>query len=389
MSSSTGRAPLSGLVVADFSRILAGPLATQILADLGAYVIKIERPGQGDDTRTWGPPFLQGGDAAYYFAVNRNKHSIALDLTDDDDIQTARRIVARSDVLVENFRPNVMSRFGLDYPTLSKEHPRLVYASIPAFAGSTNQDMPGFDLLMQARTGFMSFTGGPQGEPAKMGVAMLDVVAGLYATVAIQAALAQREVTGQGQQIRVGLFEASIAALVNQATNYLLGGLVPGPAGTSHPNIVPYQGFRSSDGRFVLAVGNEKQFQAACDGMGRPDLATDPRYATNSKRVDHRDDLIAELESIFEKQTTEHWVALFDSLGVPAAPMLRLDQVFSTPEALATVTEIEDPVRGTLRLVKSPIQGSDLGDVPLAPPPRLGEHENEIRAWLANEDDET
>ncbi|HJR92344.1 MAG TPA: CoA transferase [Acidimicrobiia bacterium] len=387
MTGRNGQATLSGLVVADFTRILAGPLATQVLADLGAYVIKIERPGQGDDTRAWGPPFLEGGDAAYYFAVNRNKHSIALDLTDTDDLETARRIVARSDVLVENYRPNVMSRFGLDYSTLSKQHPGLVYASIPAFAGPSNQDMPGFDLLMQARTGFMSFTGAPDGEPAKMGVAMLDVVAGLYVTVAIQAALAQREQTGRGQRVRVGLFEASIAALVNQATNYLLGGLVPGPAGTAHPNIVPYQGFRSSDGRFVLAVGNEKQYRAACAGMGRPDLATDPRYATNSMRVDNRDELISELESIFEKGTTEHWVELFDSLGVPAAPVLKVDEVFSTPEALATVSEIQDPVRGMLRLVKSPIQGSDLGEVPPAPPPRLGEHEKEIRAWLADQDD--
>ena len=377
--------PLAGLVVADFSRILAGPLATQTLADLGAYVIKIERPGVGDDTRTWGPPFLEGGDAAYYFSVNRNKRSIELDLTDPKDLETARRIIERADVLVENFRPDVMGRFGLDYATLSEEHPRLVYASIPAFTASANQEMPGYDLLMQARTGFMSFTGDVDGEPAKMGVAMLDVVTGLYATVAIQAALAKRQVTGRGQWVRVGLFEASISALVNQATNYLLGGVVPGPAGTAHPNIVPYQGFRSSNGRFVLAVGNDKQFRAACEGMGRPELAADERSATNAKRVDHRDELVAELQSIFEKDTTEHWIEVFDSVGVPAAPVLKLDEVFATPEAQSMVMEIPDPVRGPLRLLKSPIVGTDMGEVPASPPPRLGEHNEEIRAWLAEE----
>jgi crotonobetainyl-CoA:carnitine CoA-transferase CaiB-like acyl-CoA transferase len=374
--------PLAGLVVADFSRILAGPLCTMILADLGADVIKIERPGQGDDTRSWGPPFVKG-DAAYFLSINRNKRSIVLDLNDADDLELARRLVDRADVVVENFRPGVMGGFGLDYDTVSGDNPRLVYCSIPAFARSADKALlPGYDLLMQAFSGFMSITGEKGGEPVKMGVAILDVVAGLYGVVAILAALRERDSSNSGRRVQVGLFETSIAALVNQAANYLIGGTVPVADGNAHPNIVPYQSFTGSDGRFVLAAGNDKLFQATCRAIEREDLRSDARFTTNADRVAHREVLIDELEGTFASACVSHWVKLLAEAGVPAAPVRSIEEVFESPESRAMVSSVDDPVRGVLPLVRSPIDNIGMEDVSTRPPPRLGEHQDEIMSWV-------
>lgn len=355
-----------------------------LLADLGADVIKIEKPQGGDDTRSWGPPFVQGGDAAYFIALNRNKRSMALDFDDPEDLEVARAIISRADVVVENFRPGVMAKFKLDYDSLSHQHPSLVYCSIPAFANSTEASTPGYDLLMQALTGYMSFTGEYGREPVKMGVAMLDVVAGLFATIAVLGALRERDVTGLGRRVQVGLFESSIAALVNQAANYLLGGLVPEPAGSAHPNIVPYQAFRARDGQFVLASGNDKLFRATCEAIGRTDLASNPDYATNAMRVVNRDHLIPDLQVVFAAGDVMEWVDRLQGAGVPAAPVLTIDRVFDLEEAKTMVSSIVDPIRGVLRLVRNPIQNLGVNEWDMRPPPRLGEHDDEIRTWVSN-----
>src|SRR5215217_457917 len=288
--------PLDGVRVADFSRVLAGPLATMILGDLGADVIKVEHPDGGDDTRGWGPPFV-GEDAAYFLALNRNKRSIVLDLVTDEGRGDARALALGADVVVENFRPGLMRRFGLDHASLSRENPRLVSCSLVAFGeDGESAARPGYDIIVQALSGIMSFTGQPGGEPTKVGVALLDVIAGLYAANAIQAALLGRERTGRGERIVISLFETSLAALVNQAANYLLGGIVPRPMGNAHPNIVPYQLFRASDRPFILAAGNDRLFERTSVVIGRSELSRDERFATNAGRVAHRDELIPILE---------------------------------------------------------------------------------------------
>jgi len=381
MTESTPEGPLDGVVLADFSRILAGPICTMVLADLGADVIKIERPGTGDDTRTWGPPFVDG-DAAYFLSINRNKRSIDLDLNQHDDLQTARDIINRSDVLVENFRTGVMGSFGLAFEDVQPDNPDLIYCSMPAFAHPEHRHMPGYDLLMQAISGFMSITGEPGREPVKMGVAILDVVAGLYGAVAILAALRDRDAHGTGRKLEVGLFEASVASLVNQAANYLVGGVIPSAAGSSHPNIVPYQAFSASDGQFVLAAANDKLFKAATEAIGRSDLTNDQRFATNSGRVQHRDELLAEMAATFAKEPVSYWVEAFELAAVPSAPARSIDEVFSSPEGRNMVSEVDDPHRGRIRLVRSPIRYHDGIEPAPDPPPRLGEHADEIRSWI-------
>jgi crotonobetainyl-CoA:carnitine CoA-transferase CaiB-like acyl-CoA transferase len=373
--------PLDGIVVADMSRILAGPLCTMVLADLGADVIKIERPEGGDDTRTWGPPF-RDGDAAYFLSINRNKKSITLDLTSANDREVARRIIDRADVVVENFRSGVVDKFGLGYEDVKGSNPELIYCSMPAFSFDDQRQLPGYDLLMQSISGFMSITGETEGEPVKMGVALLDVVAGLYAAVSILAALRQRSIDGTGSYVEVGLFEASVASLVNQAANYLVGGVIPEAAGSTHPNIVPYQSFAASDGRFVLAAANDKLFRAAAVALDRPDLADDDRYTTNSRRVGNREELIDELQTMFEEHPVEYWVDLFVRAGVPAAPVRNIEEVFQSPEGASTIVEIEDAGRGQLRLVKSPIRFRTRSAETPDAPPRLGQHNDAILEWL-------
>ncbi|MCJ7832366.1 MAG: CoA transferase [Actinobacteria bacterium] len=381
MPRSTGDGPLAGIRVLDFSRILAGPLATMVLADLGADVIKIERPGTGDDTRMWGPPFV-GDDAAYYLSVNRNKRSIVLDLATPEGAETARRLTATADVVVENFRPGLMARFGLDHGTLAAAHPKIVYCSLLAFGEEESEARPGYDIIVQGMSGLMSVTGERDGRPVKVGVALLDVITGLYAANGIQAALRERDTTGVGRRVSVSLYEASVAAMVNQAANYLLGGMVPGPMGTEHPNIVPYQVFDASDRPFVLAAGNDKLYRLTCEAVGRSELADDARFATNEARVQNRGTLVPLLQEEFAKNSAAHWLEALGSRSVPCAPVARMDEVFASPEGAATVQPLDDPVRGTLDLVANPIRVDGARSGVRLPPPLLGEHTAEILAEL-------
>lgn len=380
-------APLAGLVVVDFTRVLAGPLCTMVLSDLGADVIKVERPELGDDTRAWGPPSV-GDDATYFLAVNRDKRSVILDLTNPADQARARELIATADVVIENFRSGVMTRFGLDYEQLRRENPGLVYCSIPAFAFS-DSPKPGYDLLMQALCGLMSLTGSDN-QPTKTGVALLDVITGLYATTGITAAIASRNETGRGQHVTVGLFEASLSALVNQSAAYLMAGSVPEPAGNSHPSIVPYQPFDASDRAFVLAVGNDKLFVDAMRAMGHPEWATDARFATNSDRVHHRNELVGMLQAEFLTKPAADWVRVFDECGVPASTVRNLAEVFTSAEAQPSIATVDDGRRGPLRYIRTPIlmSSTPLRD-PSTPPPRLGQHTDDVfdreaaraRAW--------
>ncbi|HEX9122094.1 MAG TPA: CoA transferase [Actinomycetota bacterium] len=371
-------APLVGVRVADFSRVLAGPLASMILADLGADVVKVERPGTGDDTRGWGPPFV-GDDAAYFLSLNRNKRSVIIDLSTPEGAAAARRLAEDADVVIENFRPGSMEGFGLGYETLSKANPRLVYCSLVAFSEEGERaSRPGYDIIVQALSGVMSFTGQPEGEPTKVGVALLDVICGLYAANGIQAALLERSRTGRGRRLSVSLYETSVAALVNQAANYLLGGVVPAPMGNEHPNIVPYQLFHAADRPFILAAGNDRLYRRTCEAVGRPELAEDPRFVTNEDRVRHRAELIPILQELFRKENASTWLEALERAGVPCAPVRKLDEVFASPEGEAMVQEVADPVRGSLRLVADPIRWSGSLVPVRLPPPLLGEHTDEI-----------
>jgi crotonobetainyl-CoA:carnitine CoA-transferase CaiB-like acyl-CoA transferase len=370
--------PLAGIRVADFSRVLAGPLATMLLADLGADVVKVERPETGDDTRGWGPPFVDR-DAAYFLSLNRNKRSVVLDLATEEGRGLARRLALRCDVVVENFRPGLMERFGLDHASLSVERPDLVYCSLTAFGDDgESASKPGYDIIVQALSGLMSITGHPGDEPTKVGVALLDVICGLYAANAIQAALVGRTATGRGAFVSVSLFDASVAAMVNQAANHLLGGLVPGPMGNAHPNIVPYQLFRASDRPFILAAGNDRLFERTCEVLGRPELASDERFATNGARVRHRAELIPVLEEAFAARTAAEWLAELDAAAVPCAPVRSLDEVFASPEGRSAVQAVSDRERGPLALVADPIRVEGRRLPARLAPPRLGEHTEEI-----------
>ncbi|MBS1690790.1 MAG: CoA transferase [Actinobacteria bacterium] len=377
---SDSRPPLDGLVVVDLTRVLAGPLCTMILADMGAEVLKVERPGVGDDTREWGPPSV-GGDATYFLGVNRDKKSIAVDLSTPRGRDAVAALMARADVVVENFRSGVMERFGLGYDHIAQINPRAVYCSIPAFAGS-DSPKPGYDLLMQAQSGLMSLTG-TEG-PTKAGVALLDVITGLYATNGILAALQARHRTGAGQRVTVGLYEASLAALVNQSAAYLMAGQVSGLAGNAHPSIVPYQVFSARDRSFVLAAGNDKLFRETVEALGRADLADDPRFVSNSARVAHRDELVELLAARFATRDAAHWVHELDARGVPASLVRSLDEVFAAPESAGAVAEIADADRGALRYVRTPVRlsATPLND-PTVPPPHLGAHTGDLLARVA------
>jgi crotonobetainyl-CoA:carnitine CoA-transferase CaiB-like acyl-CoA transferase len=372
--------PLSGLRVLDLSRVLAGPLATQILGDLGADVIKIERPRDGDDTRHWGPPFV-GDDAAYYLSLNRNKRSVAVDLKTSEGIDAVRRLTAGSDVLIENFRPGLMAELGLGLHALRRGRLGLITCSLTTFNEGVPDSArrPGYDIMVQALSGLMSVTGEPGGQPVKAGVALLDVITGLQAAIGILAALHERGRTGRGQHVSVSLFDASVAAMVNQAANHLIGGIVAGPMGTAHPNICPYQAFRASDRPFILAAGNDRLFRRTCEVLGHSEWADDPRFVTNEERVRHRDELIPLLGESFASKNAAEWIDALEAASVPCAPIRAMDEVFASPEGAALIESVVDPGRGTtLRLVRNPIRfdGSVL-DTRQAPP-LLGEHTDEI-----------
>jgi formyl-CoA transferase len=371
--------PLHGLRVLDLSRVLAGPYCTMVLGDLGADVIKVEPP-DGDETRAWGPPFA-GGESAYYLCVNRNKRGMTVNLKTEEGRDIVRKLAGRSDVLVENFRPGTLARFGLDYETLRSDFPGLVYCSISGF-GQTGplRDRPGYDFMIQAMGGLMSFTGEPDGEPMKVGVAVTDITAGLYAVIAILAALQARTVSGEGQYLDISLFDSQLGWLANVASNFLVSGNLPNRYGNAHANIVPYQSFRASDGYFALAVGNDKQFASLCNLIGRPELASDVRFATNTARVNHREELIPLLETVFPSRRADEWLSALEEAEIPCGPINTLDKVFAEPQVAARemLIEMEHPTTGTLPLVGSPLKFSQTPVTYHRPPPRLGEHTDEI-----------
>src|SRR5277367_117096 len=384
---------LSHVTVLDLSRVLAGPWAGQVLADLGADVIKIERPGTGDDTRSWGPPFLRdaqgndSADAAYYLCANRNKKSITVDFTTAEGQSIVRSLARKSDVVLENFKVGGLAAYGLDYATLRTINPRLVYCSITGF-GQTGPyaSRAGYDLLVQAMGGLMSITGRQDGEaaggPQKAGVAVTDILTGLYATIGILAALSHRQRTGVGQHIDIGLLDVQVACLANQAMNYLVGGRVPQRSGNAHPNLVPYQDFPTSDGYVVIAVGNDTQFARLCTVMDLAQLAGEPAFSTNQQRVQNRRELIDRLSAVTVTHPTAHWVAALENVGVPAGPINSLDAVFDDPQVRARAMRIDlpHPVAGTVPLVASPLRLSETPVTYRSAPPTLGAQTTEVLA---------
>ncbi|MDH6709659.1 crotonobetainyl-CoA:carnitine CoA-transferase CaiB-like acyl-CoA transferase [Kitasatospora sp. MAA19] len=379
--------PLAGLLVADFGRVLAAPYLTMLLADLGADVIKVEQPGTGDDTRSWGPPHAQG-EATYFLSVNRNKRSLTLDLRDPADHARAVELVRRADILVENFRPGTMDRHGLGHERARVLNPGLVYCSITGFGAGPGAALPGYDLLVQAVGGLMSVTGPAPGEPVKTGVALVDVLTGLHAAVGVLAALREREATGQGQLVELNLLSTLLSGLVNQSAGYTLAGTVPGILGNRHPSIAPYEVFTAADRPLVVAVGNDRQFAALCRGLDAPALATDPRFATNGDRVAHVDALRTELTARLERRTAAEWFAVLTPLGVPCGPVNDLAGAFALADSLglAPRATLPGPDGRPLALVANPIGLSRTPPRYHLPPPRLGEHTAELTAWLDTED---
>jgi crotonobetainyl-CoA:carnitine CoA-transferase CaiB-like acyl-CoA transferase len=364
---------LANLRVLDFSRVLAGPFATMMLADFGATVTKVERPGGGDETRSWGPPYDDRGDATYFQAVNRNKRAIVLDLATEPDRERARSLALQSDVVVENFRPGVMDRLGLGYEQLRVDRPALIYCSITGFGGGQGARLPGYDLLVQALGGLMSITGEPDGEPQKVGVALVDVLAGLFATVGILAAARHRDATGEGQLVEVSLLSALLAALVNQASAYTIAGVVPERLGNAHPSIAPYELFATADGDLVLAVGNDRQFEALCAAIGVPELASDPRFGANSDRVANRQALRAQLEEPLARRPAREWAQLLTEERVPAGEVNDVGAAFALAQSLglAPIVSIPRDDGGVVRLTGNPVRLSRTPATYRSAPPSL------------------
>lgn len=391
--------PLAGLRVFDLTRILAGPTATQLLGDLGADVVKIERPGQGDDTRKWGPPFVkdaEGDDsttAAYYLSANRNKRSLTIDIATEEGQALARRIAAECDIFVENFKVGGLKRYGLDYDSIRQVKPDILYCSITGF-GQTGPYAPraGYDYLAQGMGGIMSLTGEPEGEPIKVGVGIADIMCGMYAVSAILAALHHRSKTGEGQHIDLALLDSQVAWLTYEGLNYLTSGEVPKRQGNEHPNIVPYKVLPCADGYFILAVGNDGQFRRFCDFAGRPELAEDPRFATNAQRVQNRAELYPILEALTPAKTLTDWVEGLSALGVPSGAVNTLDRVFADPQVQHRGMRIEmadtEALQGRLALIGNPIKFSKTPVDYRYPPPRMGQHSDELLKELLGLPDE-
>ncbi|GAB2768414.1 CoA transferase [Nocardioides salsibiostraticola] len=352
-------AALAGVRIVDFSRVLAGPYATMMLADLGAEVIKVERPVTGDETRSWGPPWSPGPDGAatYFLGVNRNKSSVTLDLTTDDGREQAAAMVAQADVVVENFRPGTMDRLGLGYAALSANHPGLIYCSISGFGAAGGAHLAGYDLVVQAASGLMSITGDEQSGPMKSGVALIDIITGLHASVGIQAALRHRDRTGAGQRVDVDLLTSALAALSSQSSAHLVAGVDPEPMGNAHPSIAPYEVVATRDRPLALAAPNNKLFIRLCEAMGRPDLSADERYAENTSRVTHRAALMASLGETFAEHDADHWFSVLTHAGVPCAPVNSVGQAFDLARTLGLdpVTHAEDSPEGPPQ-VRNPIR---------------------------------
>ncbi|MDN5789959.1 MAG: CoA transferase [Micrococcales bacterium] len=373
-------APLEGLVVADFSRVLAGPMATMMLADLGARVIKIERPGTGDETRTWGPPWSAHG-ATYYEGVNRSKESISLDLRDPGDRATALEIATAADVVIENFKPGTMERLGLGYPVVTERNPGVVYCSITGFGSAGGAELPGYDFVVQAVGGLMSITGDPDGDPMKVGVALVDVLSGNHAVIGILAALRGRERTGRGDRIEVNLLSSLLSSLVNQAQAYLETGVPPRSLGNDHPSIAPYGTLRARDGIFAVACGNDTQFRRLCAALAVPELADDDHFATNTARVTNRAALITALEAALAGQDTAHWVSALTAAGVPVGPVNDLGAAVALAESLGLEPTVEVG-EGWSRQVRHPVSWTAYQPAASTPPPANGEHRQQVLDWL-------
>jgi crotonobetainyl-CoA:carnitine CoA-transferase CaiB-like acyl-CoA transferase len=391
---------LDDVKVVDLSRVLAGPWSTQNLADLGADVIKIERPGVGDDTRSWGPPFVphtegDAQDAAYFFCANRNKRSLTLDFTTEKGREILIKLIAQADVLIENYKVGGLKKYGLDYDSLSRINPRLIYCSITGFGqDGPYADRPGYDALVQAMGGLMSVTGEPDdvpgGGPQKVGVAVVDILTGLYATNAILAALLHRAKSDQGQHIDIALLDVQVAALANQAGNYLLSRNVPQRMGSAHPSIVPYQPFACADGHVMLAIGNDGQFAALCRAAGQAAIASDERFATNAMRVRHRAELLEVLTPLMRQHNVERWCELAQQEGFPCGPINTIDRVFRDPQVRAREMQIQmnSPSYGALDLVASPMRLSASPVSYRRAPPSLGQDTHEVLRELQYSDDE-
>jgi crotonobetainyl-CoA:carnitine CoA-transferase CaiB-like acyl-CoA transferase len=378
--------PLAGVRVLDLSRVLAGPYATMVLGDLGADVIKVEHPERGDDTRHWGPPFAGEGEAresAYFLAVNRNKRSIGVDLKGSEGLERVKKLAAGADVVIENWRRGALEKLGLGYEALRATNHALVYCSITGFGPGPDEERPGYDFLVQARGGVMGITGQPGGEPTKVGVAISDIVCGLFASNAILAALHRRDATGEGSRIEVPLFESTLGWLANRGQEYLVSGEDKGLIGNAHPSIVPYQTFDASDKPLVVAVGNNSQFAWLCKAVGRPELAEDERFATNPDRVANREALISELQEEFGQRPADEWVEEIRAAGVPSGPVNTLADVFADDHVRGSgmLQDIVHASAGPLKMLASPIL-IDSERLPIRrPPPTLGQHTDEPLDW--------
>ncbi len=387
MTTTERKSPLAGLRVLDLTRVLAGPWCTQNLADLGAEVIKVERPGAGDDTRGWGPPYLRDGhradteDAAYFGAANRNKESIILDIGTAQGADVVRQLVSRCDILVENFKVGGLQKYGLDYESLQAINPALIYCSITGF-GQTGPyaSRPGYDFMIQGLGGLMSLTGEPGGEPQKAGVAVADVMTGMYATVAVLAAVLERHRSGLGQHLDIALLDCQVAMMANQNMNYLCTGQAPKRPGNAHQNLVPYQVFEASDGHLIVAVGNDAQFRSFAQELGHPEWADNPRFARNSGRVTHREELVPLLARVMLSRTRDNWLLALESAGIPAGPINTMEQVYQDPQVAARGLRLDLPTGqgGQLPSVASPLRLSATPVQYRSAPPRLGEHTREV-----------
>lgn len=372
---------LENICVIDLTRVLAGPYCTMMLGDLGADIIKIEVPGRGDDTRHWGPPFTKGGESAYYLSANRNKRSMTLNLKSEEGLEILKKLIAKGDVLVDNFKTGTLSRWGLDYETLQEIRPGLIYCTVTGY-GYTGpySSRPGYDLIVQATGGFMSITGPENGDPSRAGVAIADISTGMFAANAILAALYSREQTGKGQRIDMSLLDSQVALLSYAATNYFVSGSITNRLGNAHPNIVPYQSFKARDMHFVLAVGNDKQWEIFCKSINKPEWIDDEKYSTNALRVNNRKQLIDQLSKLFATQNAGYWLEIFDKVGLPSGPINELDKVFENEQIKSREMQIELPhsIDNKVTLLNSPIK------IPTSPtkthkaPPTLGEHTEEI-----------
>jgi formyl-CoA transferase len=372
---------LEGVRVLDLSRVLAGPYCTMMLGDLGADIIKIEAPGSGDDTRHWGPPFAPGGESAYFLCINRNKRSLTLNLKSEQGRKILKELIQQSDILVENFRVDTMDKWGLDYETLQTIKPGLIYCTITGY-GYTGpyRHLPGYDFIIQAQGGMMSITGPEKGEPYKVGVAIADITAGLFACNAILAALFEHQRSGRGQRIDISLLDSQIAWLANVGSNYLISGERPKRYGNAHPNIVPYQTFKARDGYFALGIGNDNQWKQFCKKVGTKEWADDIRFGTNAERVKNRGELTPLLDELFSQYEIAHWISVLETIGVPCGPINSIDQVMHDPQVQARdmVIDVAHANAGAIRMVASPLKIPTAPPVVRLPPPMLGEHTDKI-----------